>query len=79
VRQAGLGTRDKPNKFEQTESHAFASCSLWIPREELDNPHKPKTWKFYREGFGVEILFETDPRTRRLDPAGGPSAAASQA
>lgn len=31
---------------------------LWLPREELDNPHKPKLWNFFREGFGVELCFE---------------------
>ncbi|KAI0218549.1 Phosphatidylinositol 3,4,5-trisphosphate 3-phosphatase TPTE2 [Lamellibrachia satsuma] len=30
---------------------------LWLPREELDNPHKPRTWQVYREGFGVDFYF----------------------
>lgn len=33
---------------------------LYIPREELDNPHKRKTWKIYRQHFGVEIFFSDD-------------------
>jgi len=27
-------------------------------REELDNPHKEKTWEVWRENFSLEILFE---------------------
>ncbi|KAJ6659273.1 hypothetical protein lerEdw1_019319 [Lerista edwardsae] len=30
---------------------------LYIPREELDNPHKPKSWKIFREKFAVELNF----------------------
>eukprot|EP00050_Salpingoeca_kvevrii_P010122 m.6717 g.6717 ORF g.6717 m.6717 type:complete len:512 (-) comp2647_c0_seq4:130-1665(-) len=30
---------------------------LYIPREELDNPHKKKTWTLYEENFGVELFF----------------------
>lgn len=33
---------------------------LFLPREELDNPHKPKTWDLYKEDFGVTMFF-TDP------------------
>ncbi|KAH9507848.1 Phosphatidylinositol 3,4,5-trisphosphate 3-phosphatase tpte2 [Bulinus truncatus] len=31
---------------------------LYIPREELDNPHKPKTHHVFRENFAVELAFE---------------------
>ncbi|KAK0064871.1 phosphatidylinositol 3 4 5-trisphosphate 3-phosphatase TPTE2 [Biomphalaria pfeifferi] len=31
---------------------------LCIPREELDNPHKPKTHHVFRENFAVELNFE---------------------
>ncbi|CAG0884104.1 unnamed protein product [Darwinula stevensoni] len=30
---------------------------LVLKREDLDNPHKPKTWKVFREAFQVEFLF----------------------
>ncbi|KFQ23966.1 Phosphatidylinositol 3,4,5-trisphosphate 3-phosphatase TPTE2, partial [Mesitornis unicolor] len=30
---------------------------LYLPRNELDNPHKSKTWKVYRETFAVEVNF----------------------
>ncbi|XP_073253573.1 phosphatidylinositol 3,4,5-trisphosphate 3-phosphatase TPTE2-like isoform X1 [Porites lutea] len=30
---------------------------LFLRRGELDNPHKPKTWKTYQENFGVDITF----------------------
>uniref|UniRef100_A0A665TVR6 Phosphatidylinositol 3,4,5-trisphosphate 3-phosphatase TPTE2-like n=1 Tax=Echeneis naucrates TaxID=173247 RepID=A0A665TVR6_ECHNA len=33
---------------------------LFLPREELDNPHKPKTWDLYKTDFGVTMLF-TEP------------------
>uniref|UniRef100_A0A671M147 Phosphatidylinositol 3,4,5-trisphosphate 3-phosphatase TPTE2-like n=1 Tax=Sinocyclocheilus anshuiensis TaxID=1608454 RepID=A0A671M147_9TELE len=34
--------------------------SLYLSREELDNPHKSKTWDIYKEDFGVTLYF-TDP------------------
>nr|XP_006628294.1 PREDICTED: phosphatidylinositol 3,4,5-trisphosphate 3-phosphatase TPTE2-like isoform X1 [Lepisosteus oculatus] len=30
---------------------------LYLSREELDNPHKPKTWSIYKEDFAVELAF----------------------
>ncbi|OWK56848.1 putative tyrosine-protein phosphatase TPTE [Lonchura striata] len=30
---------------------------LYLPRNELDNPHKSKTWKVYHETFAVEVNF----------------------
>uniref|UniRef100_A0A673HK32 Phosphatidylinositol 3,4,5-trisphosphate 3-phosphatase TPTE2-like n=1 Tax=Sinocyclocheilus rhinocerous TaxID=307959 RepID=A0A673HK32_9TELE len=33
---------------------------LYLSREELDNPHKSKTWDIYKEDFGVTLSF-TDP------------------
>uniref|UniRef100_A0A8C3DWB2 Uncharacterized protein n=2 Tax=Corvus moneduloides TaxID=1196302 RepID=A0A8C3DWB2_CORMO len=30
---------------------------LYLPRNELDNPHKCKTWKVYSETFAVEVNF----------------------
>uniref|UniRef100_A0AAY5KIQ6 Phosphatidylinositol-3,4,5-trisphosphate 3-phosphatase n=1 Tax=Esox lucius TaxID=8010 RepID=A0AAY5KIQ6_ESOLU len=33
---------------------------LFLSREELDNPHKAKTWDLYKEDFGVTLFF-TDP------------------
>ncbi|CAM5073441.1 unnamed protein product [Natator depressus] len=30
---------------------------LYLPRNELDNPHKSKMWKIYREKFAVELNF----------------------
>uniref|UniRef100_F7AUS6 Phosphatidylinositol 3,4,5-trisphosphate 3-phosphatase TPTE2-like n=1 Tax=Monodelphis domestica TaxID=13616 RepID=F7AUS6_MONDO len=30
---------------------------LYLSRNELDNPHKQKTWNIYRENFAVELLF----------------------
>lgn len=33
---------------------------LYLSREELDNPHKSKTWDLYKEDFGVTLSF-SDP------------------
>ncbi|XP_071446337.1 phosphatidylinositol 3,4,5-trisphosphate 3-phosphatase TPTE2-like [Hetaerina americana] len=30
---------------------------LYLTREDLDNPHKRKTWKTFRKGFSVELSF----------------------
>uniref|UniRef100_H0WHI0 Uncharacterized protein n=1 Tax=Otolemur garnettii TaxID=30611 RepID=H0WHI0_OTOGA len=30
---------------------------LYLPREQLDNPHKPKTWSVYQPNFAVEVYF----------------------
>ena len=30
---------------------------LKLNREEIDNPHKSKTWNTYREDFAIEMLF----------------------
>ncbi|XP_061073919.1 phosphatidylinositol 3,4,5-trisphosphate 3-phosphatase TPTE2-like isoform X1 [Conger conger] len=30
---------------------------LHLPRDELDNPHKPKTWDIYQEDFGLTLAF----------------------
>jgi len=35
----------------------FLSFRLYLPRNELDNPHKSKTWKVYSEKFAVEVNF----------------------
>ncbi|XP_033615913.1 phosphatidylinositol 3,4,5-trisphosphate 3-phosphatase TPTE2-like isoform X2 [Fukomys damarensis] len=31
---------------------------LYLPRNELDNLHKPKTWKIYSPGFAIEVYFD---------------------
>ncbi|XP_035240580.1 phosphatidylinositol 3,4,5-trisphosphate 3-phosphatase TPTE2-like [Anguilla anguilla] len=30
---------------------------LHLPRDQLDNPHKPKTWHIYKEDFGLTLSF----------------------
>ncbi|KAJ8391447.1 hypothetical protein AAFF_G00089210 [Aldrovandia affinis] len=30
---------------------------LYLSRDELDNPHKPKTWAIYKEDFGLTLSF----------------------
>ena len=39
------------------ECELFSIHRLFLPREELDNPHKPKTWNLYKEDFGVSMIF----------------------
>ncbi|KAK7457271.1 hypothetical protein BaRGS_00039268 [Batillaria attramentaria] len=36
---------------------------LVLPRQELDNPHKTKTHKVFRENFGIQLIFQ-EVRTR---------------
>ncbi|XP_017741830.1 PREDICTED: phosphatidylinositol 3,4,5-trisphosphate 3-phosphatase TPTE2 isoform X1 [Rhinopithecus bieti] len=43
------------------------SNRLYLPRNELDNPHKQKTWKIYPPQFAVEVLFGKSRRV--LKPA----------
>ncbi|CAF4129594.1 unnamed protein product, partial [Adineta steineri] len=33
---------------------------LLLKREELDNPHKAKTWHIFREKFSVLLTFGND-------------------
>uniref|UniRef100_A0A8C2GNT1 Transmembrane phosphatase with tensin homology n=1 Tax=Cyprinus carpio TaxID=7962 RepID=A0A8C2GNT1_CYPCA len=44
----------------RAEIFVIVCCSLYLSREELDNPHKSKTWDIYKEDFGVTLYF-TDP------------------
>ncbi|KAK2879666.1 hypothetical protein Q8A73_023478 [Channa argus] len=55
---AGLpkGYEDVPFYFWFNTSF-IADNRLFLAREELDNPHKPKTWDLYKEDFGVTVLF----------------------
>uniref|UniRef100_A0A665TVL2 Phosphatidylinositol 3,4,5-trisphosphate 3-phosphatase TPTE2-like n=1 Tax=Echeneis naucrates TaxID=173247 RepID=A0A665TVL2_ECHNA len=58
---AGLpkGYEDVPFYFWFNTSF-IEDNKLFLPREELDNPHKPKTWDLYKTDFGVTMLF-TEP------------------
>ncbi|XP_041808217.1 putative tyrosine-protein phosphatase TPTE isoform X2 [Chelmon rostratus] len=55
---AGLpkGYEDVPFYFWFNTSF-IVDNKLFLPREELDNPHKPKTWDLYKEDFGVTMFF----------------------
>uniref|UniRef100_A0A669DLM0 Transmembrane phosphatase with tensin homology n=1 Tax=Oreochromis niloticus TaxID=8128 RepID=A0A669DLM0_ORENI len=55
---AGLpkGYEDVPFYFWFNTSF-IEDNKLFLPREELDNPHKPKTWDLYKEDFGVTMYF----------------------
>ena len=37
---------------------AFVGSRLLLTREELDNPHKNKTWHCFRPNFTVELVFQ---------------------
>uniref|UniRef100_A0A673AT94 Phosphatidylinositol 3,4,5-trisphosphate 3-phosphatase TPTE2-like n=1 Tax=Sphaeramia orbicularis TaxID=375764 RepID=A0A673AT94_9TELE len=58
---AGLpkGYEDVPFYFWFNTSF-IENNKLFLPREELDNPHKAKTWNLYKEDFGVTMSF-SDP------------------
>uniref|UniRef100_A0A672HBI9 Transmembrane phosphatase with tensin homology n=1 Tax=Salarias fasciatus TaxID=181472 RepID=A0A672HBI9_SALFA len=58
---AGLpkGYEDVPFYFWFNTSFIVEN-KLILSREELDNPHKPKTWDLYKEDFGVSMFF-SDP------------------
>ncbi|KAF7654515.1 hypothetical protein LDENG_00068860 [Lucifuga dentata] len=58
---AGLpkGYEDVPFYFWFNTSF-IVDNKLFLSREELDNPHKPKTWDLYKDDFGVTMLF-SDP------------------
>ena len=45
--------------FNDIVSYIFCSPKprLFLPRDELDNPHKTKAHKIYDEGFSVEVCF----------------------
>lgn len=55
---AGLpkGYEDVPFYFWFNTSF-IVDNKLFLPREELDNPHKPKTWDLYKEDFGITMFF----------------------
>ncbi|KAM8834886.1 putative tyrosine-protein phosphatase TPTE [Synchiropus picturatus] len=55
---AGLpkGYEDVPFYFWFNTSFV-SDHRLFLPREELDNPHKPKTWDLYKEDFAVTVSF----------------------
>ncbi|XP_053187476.1 putative tyrosine-protein phosphatase TPTE isoform X1 [Scomber japonicus] len=55
---AGLpkGYEDVPFYFWFNTSF-IVDNKLFLPREELDNPHKPKMWDLYKEDFGVTMFF----------------------
>jgi len=46
------------------------SCvhSLSLPRDEIDNPHKKKAQKVFRENFSVQLFFEKVPRPEQIKP-----------
>jgi len=37
---------------------AFVQDKLVLKREDLDNPHKPKTWHCFRNNFSVIVYFQ---------------------
>lgn len=55
---AGLpkGYEDVPIYFWFNTSF-IVDNKLFLPRGELDNPHKPKTWELYKEDFGITVFF----------------------
>ncbi|KAI1903647.1 hypothetical protein AGOR_G00029350 [Albula goreensis] len=57
--ESSAGYEDCPFYFWFNTSF-IESNRLYLSRDELDNPHKPKTWEIYKEDFGVTLSF-SDP------------------
>uniref|UniRef100_A0A672RFL1 Phosphatidylinositol-3,4,5-trisphosphate 3-phosphatase n=1 Tax=Sinocyclocheilus grahami TaxID=75366 RepID=A0A672RFL1_SINGR len=61
-----LSVQGLPKGYEDCPFYFWFNTSfvennrLYLSREELDNPHKSKTWDIYKEDFGVTLSF-TDP------------------
>ncbi|XP_016069079.1 PREDICTED: phosphatidylinositol 3,4,5-trisphosphate 3-phosphatase TPTE2-like isoform X2 [Miniopterus natalensis] len=59
-----LSTSDLPKYYDNCPFFFWFHTSfiennrLYLTRNELDNPHKPKTWNIYRPEFAVEIYFD---------------------
>lgn len=58
-------TRAVPRAYEDCAFYFWFNTSfvdkdgkLKVTREDLDNPHKSKTWKIYREKFSIELSLE---------------------
>ncbi|XP_076359222.1 phosphatidylinositol 3,4,5-trisphosphate 3-phosphatase TPTE2-like isoform X2 [Tachypleus tridentatus] len=58
-------TKNVPRGYENCPFYFWFHTSfienkrLYLTRDCLDNPHKPKTWRTFREKFAVELLFST--------------------
>ncbi|XP_048193432.1 phosphatidylinositol 3,4,5-trisphosphate 3-phosphatase TPTE2-like [Perognathus longimembris pacificus] len=57
-------SKNLPNHYDNCAFYFWCNVSLieknrlYLTRNELDNPHKPKTWSIYDENFAVELYFE---------------------
>jgi len=56
--------KDVPKGYEKAPFYfwfntAFVQDKLILHREDLDNPHKPKTWQHFHENFTLEVGFQT--------------------
>merc|ERR1719219_1868153 len=57
--------RDVPKNYEECPFYFWFHTGfvkegkLVLEREELDNPHKPKTWHCFRQSLSVDLRFET--------------------
>jgi len=43
-----------PDRFN---TRMIQGSSLMLSRDQLDNPHKEKTWKCFRNQFQIEVVF----------------------
>ena len=56
--------RDVPKNYEKCPFYFWfhtgfiSEGKLSFSRDQLDNPHKPKTWHCFRESLSVELKFE---------------------
>lgn len=54
--------KDIPKGYEKSPFYfwfntAFVQNRLVLKREDLDNPHKPKTWHCFHDNFTIEVHF----------------------
>ena len=56
--------RIAPKNYEKAPFYfwfntAFVQDRLILKREDLDNPHKSKTWKYFHDNFTVDVSFQS--------------------
>lgn len=70
-------SRNIPRGYEKVPFYLWFHTSfiqdlrLLIKRNELDNPHKPKTWQWFREKFSVELFFSEPSHKSTLEEDDG--------
>ena len=45
--------------------------SIFLPRDEIDNPHKKRAQKVFRENFSIELFFESATTINKVPSTNG--------